>query len=373
MLEKMSALPRIACRTLAGLAAASFMFTPVVLAQSPQAGPAQSFPSKPVRIIVAVSPGGGQDLVARTVGRKLAEKWTRGVIVENRPSANTTTATEYVAKATADGTTIMLCTTVLAVNISLLPKLPYDALKDFAPIVLVAMAPNVLVSHPSVPVRTLKELIAYAKANPGKLNYGYPNAGTAPHLAGELLKIEAGIDVLSVPYKGAQPMLTALLAGEIDYMFDITGSLQLVRAGKLRALAVTSSARMPSMPDVPTVAESGIPGYEAITWFGFCAPSGTPMEVVDVINREINAALKSPDVRDRITAQGMEVLGSTPQEFDRHIRAEAKKWRGWCASPAFSLIEQRAGQDRFETNTGRSESSWTPGDKSSWLSRRWRG
>jgi tripartite-type tricarboxylate transporter receptor subunit TctC len=279
-----------------------------------------------VRIIVGVAPGGGQDLFARAVGRKLAEKWTRGVTVENKPGGGSIIATEYLAKSPPDGTTIMLCTTVFSVNVSRVAKLPYDTFRDFTPVTLAAMAPNVLVAHPSVRATTLKELIAYAKANPGKLNYGYPGAGTAPHLAGELFKLEAGIDVVGVPYKGSQPMLMAMLAGEIDYMFDITGSLQHVRAGKLRAFAVTSNKRLASVPDIPTMAEAGIPDYEAITWFGFIVPSGTPPEIVELLNREINAALKSPEVYDRITTQGMEILGSTAQEFERHIRAEANKW-----------------------------------------------
>ena len=287
---------------------------------------AQTFPSKPVRILVPYSPGGGVDLIARLVAKKLGEKWTGGVVVENKPGGGTIIATEYLAKSPPDGTTISICTTVFSVNISLIPKLPYDTLKDFMAITLAAMAPNVIVVHPSVPARTLKELIAYARANPNKLNYGYPGMGTASHLAAELFRIESGIDVVGVPYKGSQPMLTAILGGEINYMLDLTGSLPYVRAGRLRALAVTSSKRLTSMPEIPTVAEAGVPGYEAITWYGFIAPSGTPAEIIDVLSRGINAALKSPEVYDRITTQGMEVLGSTPQEFDQHIRAEAKKW-----------------------------------------------
>jgi tripartite-type tricarboxylate transporter receptor subunit TctC len=248
-------------------------------------------------------------------------------VVENKPGAGTMIGTDAVAKSAPDGQTIGMVITAHMINPTLnAATIPYDTLKDLAHVTQMVTQHVVLVANTKVPFNTVREMIAYAKSHPGKLTYASPGTGTGTHLAGELLKLEAGIDVLSVPYKGSQPMLTALLAGEIDYMFDITGSLQLVRAGKLRALAVTSSGRMPSMPDIPTIAESGIPGYEAITWFGFCAPSGTPMEIVDVINREINAALKSPEVRDRITAQGMEVLGSTPQEFDRHIRAEAKKW-----------------------------------------------
>jgi len=286
----------------------------------------QTFPSKLVRIIVPVAPGGGQDIFARLVGKKLGEKWSRGVAVENKPGGGTIIATEYLAKSPPDGTTIMLCTTVLSVNISLIPKLPYDTLKDFAAITLAAMAPNVIVAKTSLSATTLKELIAYAKANPNKLNYGYPGTGTASHLAAELFRIDAGIDVVGVPYKGTQPQLAAILGGEIDYMLDITLSLPYVRAGKLRALAVTSSKRLASLPDIPTVGESGLPGYEAITWFGFIVPSGTPPEIVDTINREINAALKTPEVRDRMATQGMVLLGSTPEEFGQHIRAEAKKW-----------------------------------------------
>jgi len=317
---------RLAFPARAAVCTAFLAFAPASFAQVPSPGSAQAFPPKLVRIIVGVPPGGGQDLFARTVGRKLAEKWTRGVTVENKPGGGSIIATEYLANSPPDGTTVMLCTTVFAVNVSRIAKLPYDTFRDFKPVTLAAMAPNVLVARPSLQATTLKELIAYAKANPGKLNYGYPGAGTSPHLAGELFKLEAGIDVVSVPYKGAQPMLTAILTGEIDYMFDITGSLPHVRAGKLRALAVTSNRRLASVADIPTMAEAGLPGYEAITWFGFIVPSGTPQEVVEVLNREVNAALNSREVHDRITTQGMEILGTTPQEFERHIRAEVTKW-----------------------------------------------
>jgi tripartite-type tricarboxylate transporter receptor subunit TctC len=286
---------------------------------------AEDFPSKTVRIIVPYAPGGGVDLIARLVAKQLAEKWSRGVIVENKPGAGTVIATDYLLKAPPDGTTIMLATTALATNISLVAKLPYDTLRDIRPVVLAAMAPVVIVVRPSMAASTLKDLIAYAKAHPGKLNYGYPGVGTSNHLAAELFKAHAQVDALGLSYKGTQPMLTAMLAGEIDYMFDNTTSLPFVKAGRLRALAVTSSKRLTSMPEIPTVAES-LPGYEAITWYGFVVRSGTPPDIVNVLNREINAALKNPDVYDRITSQGMEVQGSTQQEFDLHLRAEAKKW-----------------------------------------------
>lgn len=291
-----------------------------------EAATAQAFPPRPVRIVVPYTPGGGVDFLARVVARKLGDKWSKGVVVENRPGGSTIVGTEYVAKSPPDGTTILLCTTAFSVNISLIPKLPYNTLQDFAPVALAAMAPNVIIAHPSVPAATLKELIAYAKANPNKLTYGYPGAGTASHLAAELFKFQAGIDAVGVAYKGTQPMLTALLGGEINYMLDLTGSLSYVRAGKLRALAVTSNKRLKSVPDIPTVAESGLPGYEAITWYGFVVRAGTPHEIVDLISREINEAIKSPDAYGRITAQGIEVLGSTPQEFERYIRDEANKW-----------------------------------------------
>lgn len=287
---------------------------------------AQSFPARPVHVVVPYTPGGGVDFLARVVARKLGEKWTKGVVVENRPGASTIIGTEYVAKSPPDGTTILLCTTGFSVNISLMPKLPYDTLKDFAPVALAAMAPNVIIVHPSVPATTLKDLIAYAKANPNKLTYGYPGVGTASHLAAELFKSQAGVDAVGVAYKGTQPMLAAILGGEINYMLDLTGSLSYVRAGKLRALAVTSNRRLKSFPDIPTVAESGLPGYEAITWYGFVVRAGTPPETVDLISREINEAIKSPDAYARITSQGLEVLGSTPQEFERYIRDEASKW-----------------------------------------------
>ena len=291
-----------------------------------EAAVAQSFPPRPVRVVVPYTPGGGVDFLARVVARKLGEKWSKGVVVESRPGGNTIIGTDYVAKSAPDGTTILLCTTGFSVNISLMPKLPYDTLKDFAAVALIAMAPNVIIAHPSVPAAALNELIAYAKANPNKLTYGYPGVGTASHLAAELFKSQAGIDAVGVAYKGTQPMLAAILGGDINYMLDLTGSLSYVRAGKLRALAVTSNKRLKSFPDIPTVAESGLPGYEAITWYGFVVRAGTPPEIVDLISHEINEAIKSPDAYERITSQGIEVLGSTPQEFDRYIHDEANKW-----------------------------------------------
>ena len=238
--------------------------------------PALAFPDRPVRIVVPYAPGGGNDALARVLAQKLEEQWGKPVVVENRSGGNTIIATEYVGRRPADGYTILMVTTVFAVNPSLLQKLPYDTLKNFAPVVIAGSAPNVLVTKPTLPVNSVKELIAYAHANTGKLTYGHPGIGTTPHLAVELFNSDANIKAVGVGYRGTQPQLVAILGGEIDYAFDVTSSLNHVQAGKLKGLAVTVSRRLERFPDMPTMIEAGLPGYEAYTWFGFVVPAGTP-------------------------------------------------------------------------------------------------
>ncbi|MEO8202820.1 MAG: tripartite tricarboxylate transporter substrate binding protein [Betaproteobacteria bacterium] len=287
---------------------------------------AQVFPTRPVRIIVPFPPAGAVDILGRVVGDRLATKWKQGVVIENRPGGGTVLATDIVAKAPADGYTLLLAVTSLAINESLIVKLPFDATKDFAPVSLAAIAPNILIVHPSIPVATVAELIAYAKANPGKLNYGSPGNGSAMHLSGEMFKSAAGISVVHIPYKGTQPVLNALLAGEIAYTFDAGVSLQHVKAGKLRAFAVTSAKRAAIAPDLPTMAEAGLAGFEAQSWYGFLVPAGTPAPIVEQLSREINETLRDADVRERLNRVALEPVGTTPAEFAQYLQADIVKW-----------------------------------------------
>jgi tripartite-type tricarboxylate transporter receptor subunit TctC len=288
--------------------------------------PSLAFPDKPLRIIVPYAPGGGNDALARVLGQKLEEQWGKPVIIENKSGGNTIIATDYVSKQPADGYTILMVSTVFAVNPSLVTKLPYDTLGQFTPVVLAGMAPNVLVTKPALPVNSVKELIAYAHANPGKLTYGFPGAGTTPHLAVELFNSDANIKAVGVVFRGTQPQLMGLLSGDLDYMFDVTSSLELVRAGRLKGLAVSVSSRLESFPEIPTMQESGMPGYEAYTWFGFVVPAGTPPDVVAKISEGFNKGIADPGVRARMDTLGIRLIGGSPQDFERHIHAEMDKW-----------------------------------------------
>jgi tripartite-type tricarboxylate transporter receptor subunit TctC len=298
----------------------------IILTIAALAAPAWSYPDRPVRIIVPYAPGGGNDALARVLAQKLEEQWGKPVIVENKSGGNTIIATEYTAKQPPDGYNILMVTTVFAVNPSLLQKLPYDTLGNFTPIVLAGIAPNVLVTKPSLPVNSVKELIDYAHANPGKLTYGFPGIGTTPHLAVELFNNDANIKAVGVVFRGTQPQMMALLSGDLDYMFDITTSLELVRDGRLKGLAVTSSQRLEKFPEMPTMVEAGLPGYEAYTWYGFVVPTGTLPDVVEQINQGFNKAIQDPLVRTRMDTLGIRLLGGSQQEFSRHIRSEMDKW-----------------------------------------------
>lgn len=291
-----------------------------------QAG-AQQYPAKPVRMVVPFAPGGISDALARIVGQKLSEKWGDPVIVDNRPGAGGNVGTEIVARAVPDGYTLLLVAPSLAISPSLYTKLGYDPLRDFAPVSLVALATNLMVVHPSLPVGTIKELIAYGKARPGTISYGSGGSGTSGQLAAELFKLSAGVDFLHVAYKGAGPAVNALLGGEVQLMFaPITLVLSLANAGKLKAVAVTGARRSTAAPNIPTVAESGLPGFDVSSWFGVVAPAGTPARIVSMLNREISALASLPDARERIIAQGAEPTSTTPDEFARHLRAEIGKW-----------------------------------------------
>ena len=289
---------------------------------------AQSFPEKPIRFVVGFTPGGPSDILARALGQKLAERWNQQVVVENRPGAGGNVAAEAVARSAPDGYTWLLGNnSILATNQTLYRSLPYDPVKDFAPVSLVAMQPNILVVNPQLPVNSVTDLISYARKYPGKLNYASSGSGAAAHLAGELFKTMAGVDLVHVPYKGAQPALTDVIAGQVQVMFATSASvIPFVKAGKLRALAVTTARRSPSVPDLPTVSEAGVAGFEAITWHGVVVPAATPAPLIERLNHDIVAVLGAPDLRERLAALGAEVLAGTPREFADYIAAEIPKW-----------------------------------------------
>ena len=289
---------------------------------------AQTFPERPIRFVVGFTPGGPSDILARALGQKLADSWKEQVVIENRPGAAGNIAAELVAKSPADGTTWLLGNnSILATNQSLYRNLAYDPAKDFAPVALVAIQPNILVVNPGVPASSVRELIALAKAKPGALNYASSGSGAAAHLAGELFKAMTGVEMVHVPYKGAQPALTDLMGGRVQLMFATSASvIPYVKAGRLRALAVTTARRSAAVPELPTVAEAGVPGFEAITWHGVVVPAATPPALVERINRDIVRALQAPDLRARLESLGAEISTGTPREFAEYIAREIPKW-----------------------------------------------
>lgn len=289
---------------------------------------AQSYPGKPIRVVVPFAAGGGGDLVARTVAAKLTDSLGVSVIVDNRTGAAGSIGADIVAKAPADGHTLLLGSNgPLTINPALYAKLPYDAARDFAPITLVTVMPFLLVTHPSLPVRSVKELVALAKARPGQLNYGSPGTGATTHLANELFKSMTGADIAHVPYKGVAPAAIALISGQVEMMSgDLSTLMPHVRSGKMRALAVTAARRSSLLPDIPTVAEAGVPGYDASGWFGVLVPAGTPQGIVERLNAEIVKGLASADARQRLAALGGELAGGTPEQFAAHLRVESAKW-----------------------------------------------
>jgi len=288
---------------------------------------AQQYPSKPIRLVVGFAAGGPSDVAARTIGQKLTEKWGQQVIVDIRPGAGGNIATEIVAKAPPDGYTLLEPAFAHAVNPSLYGKLPFDAVKDFAPILLFASIANVLVVHPSIPAHSVKELIAFAKAHPGQLTCGSAGNGTASHLALELLNLMGGVKITHIPYKGLAPAHTELMGGQLSMMFDgIVTGLPAVKAGRLRALGVTTLKRWQGAPDIPTMNEAGLAGFEVNSWYGLLAPAGTPREIVLRLNSEIARALREPDARERLYSIGAEPMDNTPEEFAAYINAEMAKW-----------------------------------------------
>ncbi len=298
------------------------------LSATPFAGAQATYPTKPIRIVVPFPAGGTTDILARAVAQRLSETLGQPAVVDNRPGAGGNIGAELVAKAPADGHTLLMGTVgTHAINASLYSKMPYDHVRDFAPIILVAGVPNVLVVYPSVPVGSVKELIAYAKANPGKLNFASSGSGTSIHLAGELFKTMAGVQMAHVPYKGSAPAVTDLLGGQVQLMFDnLPSALPHIKAGKLKALAVTSATRAAALPDVPTIAESGLAGFDATSWFGLLAPAGTPQPIIARLNNEVAKWLASAEAKEKMAGLGANTAGHSADEFVRHIAAETSKW-----------------------------------------------
>lgn len=288
---------------------------------------AQTYPARPIRLIVAFAPGGSVDLVARLIGQKLGDAWRQQVVVDNRPGAGGNVSAELAARAPADGYTIYICSASLVVNASLYRKLPYDPLKDFAPITLVAAVQNVLVVHPSLPAKNVRELIALAKKSPGRINYASTGSGSSGHLTMELLKSMASIELTHVPYKVIGQATTDLLSGQVSLWFPtIPGALANIKAGKINALAVAGGKRSPALPEVPTVAESGVPGFEASTWYPVLAPAGTPRAIVDKLNAQLVAILNTREVNEQLVRQGVEPVGSSPSQLASHLKSELTKW-----------------------------------------------
>jgi tripartite-type tricarboxylate transporter receptor subunit TctC len=293
----------------------------------PPSAAAQSYPSKPVRVIAPAPAGGNADAVARTVFEYVSAKLGQPFVIENRPGAAGNIGMELAASAPGDGYTLVEVITANTINATLYPKLTFDLTRHFVPVGIAAGLPLILVVHPSVPAQSMQELIAYARKNPGKLNYASAGSGTGGHLAAELFKGMAAVDIQHVPYKGSTPAVTDLVGGRVEMFFDgMPSALPHVQAGRLRVLAVTTRTRSATIPDVPTVAEAGLPGFEVNLWLGFMAPAGTPPDIVAKLNEAINEAVASPQVRERFRRLGLEPLSGTPQEFGTLIRTEIEKW-----------------------------------------------
>jgi tripartite-type tricarboxylate transporter receptor subunit TctC len=301
------------------------VMTALALAAAAGGATAQAYPSRPVRLIVPFAPGGPADIQARLIGPKLTEAWGQPVVVENRAGGNTIIATELTARTDPDGHVVLVVSAGFAINVSLYARLPYDSLRDFAPVTQLTSGPAIVVVHPSLPARSVKELIQLARSRPGQLTYA--SAGLPSQLAVELFKVMTGTDLVHVPYKGAAPAMMDLIAGHVQVSFPtIIGAFSHVQAGRLRALATTGAKRAPAAPDLPTMMEAGVPGYEAANWFGTVVPAKTPPVIVAKLSQEIARALRLPDVSERLLVQGMEPTSSTPEEFSAYIRSEMTKW-----------------------------------------------
>ena len=318
----MTTIHTVTRRSLLAVAAAAA----TTLAAGPAA--AQAYTNKPITMIVLFSAGGTTDILARIVGQALSTELGQSVVIDNRAGAGGNIGGQLAARAPADGYTLFMGTVgTHAINEALYKKMPFNPIKDFAPLSRVANVPNLLVAHPAQPFKTVSELIAYAKANPGKVNFGSSGSGSSIHLSGELFKSMAKVDMVHIPYKGSAPAVNDLLGNQIAIMFDnMPSAIQHVRAGKLRPIAVTTAKRSPELPDVPTIAESGVPGYEATSWFGLFAVAGTPAPIVTQLNKALVKVLNQPDVKAKIVAQGGEVVAETPEQFAAFIKAETAKW-----------------------------------------------
>ena len=318
--------------------ATAFVLT-VLLMSLGDAAQAQAYPGRPIRWIVTYPPGGPTDFVARAIGAKLTAAWGQQVVIDNRAGAGGVIGTELAAKAVPDGYTLLFGTSAgLTINPAMSSKLTYDPVRDFAPVSLLVINPQILVVHNSVPVNSVKELIAYAKARPGQLNYASVGQGSPNHLGMELLKALAGIDMVHVPYKGTGPAVTDLLGGQVQLMFNsMPVVLSLVKSGKLKGLAVGSLQRSPAAPEVPTVAEAGVPGFENVTWYGMFAPAGTPKDVIMKLNAQVMQILADPEMAQRMASQGAEPRGTSPEELARYMRAESARWRKVISSAGIKI------------------------------------
>ena len=291
--------------------------------------PAARFPVKPIRVIVPFAPGGGSDIVARTLGPRLAERLGQPVVIDNRPAASGVVGTDVAAKATPDGHTLLLVTATNAISSQLVPNLPFDLMRDFTAVTEVIASPFGMMLQPSVPAKTVKEFVAYAHANPGKLNYGSSGPGSSPHLATELFMAMTGTRMTHVPYKGVSQYVTAQLGNEIQFSFgNMFSTMGHWKAGRLRLVAHGGAKRLEAYPDLPTISESGVPGYEAVIWYGYVAPARTPRAVIDMLHDHIAAVVRAPDVWQTFVSQGNEPVLNTPSEFNAFIRSEAAKWGG---------------------------------------------
>jgi tripartite-type tricarboxylate transporter receptor subunit TctC len=302
------------------LAIATVAFAPIAFGQS-------GYPDHPIRIVVPSEAGGGSDSVARLIAQGLSDRMRRQVVVENRPGAGTMIGSDFVAKAPADGYTVLLGISPLAINPAMYKKVPFNALRDFAPITQAVSLPNLLVLHPSVPAKTVKEFISFAKTQPGEVLYGSAGRGTLPHLSIELFASMAGIRMTHVPYKSTGPGVIDLVGGRIALMApNMIAAINQVRAGRLRALGVTTATRVAAAPDIPSIAEAGLPGYESVQWYGLLAPAGTPREIITRLSKETAAVLGSPKSRELLARDGCEAVMSSPEEFSAYLKSETEKW-----------------------------------------------
>jgi tripartite-type tricarboxylate transporter receptor subunit TctC len=288
---------------------------------------AQGYPDRPIRLVAPFAPGGGTDISARILAEPLGQALGQTIVVDNRPGAGSVLGTDIVARAAPDGYTLLITTISLAFNAALYKKLPYNSLRDFTPVSLVTDQPNIMVAHPSLPAKTLKEFIALARSQPGQLNYGSAGIGSGTHLAMELLMLTLKLDLVHVPYKGTGPALTAVLGNQIStFLSTFASALPHVKAERLRAFGVTSAKRVPALPEAPTIAEAGVPGYQYSTWYGLLAPAGTPRAIIQKLNKATVAVLNSPETRQKYAAQGIDAIPSTSAEFSAYLKTETEKW-----------------------------------------------